>query len=101
MKDPKPTFRYFAQQLKETHPKLSYIHIVEPRVDGYFSVDGLPDGENNDFIREIWTQEGNARWLISAGGYNRQSAIQTAEQEGGLIAFGKIFIAIVSIRLQA
>ncbi|KIK56644.1 hypothetical protein GYMLUDRAFT_230039 [Collybiopsis luxurians FD-317 M1] len=93
MKDPKPNFRHFVQELKKAHPKLSYIHLVEPRVDGFEFRDNLPEWENNDFIREVWTQEGNARWLISAGGYTRDIAIQTVDEKGGLVAFGRPFIA--------
>ncbi|KIK61448.1 hypothetical protein GYMLUDRAFT_243624 [Collybiopsis luxurians FD-317 M1] len=61
--------------------------------------ENLPDGEDNDFIREIWTQEGNSRWLISAGGYSRDIAIQTVEQKGGLVAFGRAFLANANILL--
>ena len=97
MKDPKPNFRHFVQELKKAHPKLSYLHLVEPRVDGFEFRDNLPEWENNDFIREVWTQEGNARWLISAGGYTRDIAIQTADEKGGLVAFGRPFIANVGV----
>ncbi|KIK61449.1 hypothetical protein GYMLUDRAFT_43018 [Collybiopsis luxurians FD-317 M1] len=100
MKDPKPTFRYFVQELQKAHPNLSYLHLVEPRVDGYYIVDELPEGEDNDFIREIWTQEGNSRWLISAGGYNRDTAIQAVELKGGLVAFGRAFLANPDLPLR-
>ncbi|KIK68700.1 hypothetical protein GYMLUDRAFT_36189 [Collybiopsis luxurians FD-317 M1] len=93
MKDPRPTYRYFVQELKKAHPKLSYIHVVEPRVDGIEIREDLLEWENNDFIREVWTQEGNARWFISAGGHDRAIAIQTVEEKGGLAAFGRAFIA--------
>ncbi|KAE9404740.1 hypothetical protein BT96DRAFT_813232 [Gymnopus androsaceus JB14] len=94
MKDPKPTFKHLVQEIKKAHPALSYIHVVEPRVDGLELRDEIPQYENNDFIREIRTQEGNARWLISAGGYDRESAIKTAEKiKGELIAFGRPFLA--------
>ncbi|KIK70211.1 hypothetical protein GYMLUDRAFT_34701 [Collybiopsis luxurians FD-317 M1] len=93
MKDPRPTYRYFVQELQKAHPKLSYLHVVEPRIDGYVDREELPEWESNDFIREVWKQEGNSRWFISAGGHNRADAIQTVEEKGGLIAFGRIFIA--------
>ncbi|KAE9404774.1 NADH:flavin oxidoreductase/NADH oxidase [Gymnopus androsaceus JB14] len=93
MKDPKPTFRHLVQEIKRTHPTLSYIHFVEPRVDGMDLRDEIPEYENNDFIREFWTQEGNARWSISAGGHDRESAINTAEKKGDLVAFGRLYIA--------
>ncbi|THV00302.1 FMN-linked oxidoreductase [Dendrothele bispora CBS 962.96] len=88
MADPKPTFGYFVSELKKAHPTLAFIHVVEPRAK---------EEESNDFIREIWTspetETANARRLISAGGYDRQNAIEVAEKKGDLIAFGRLFIA--------
>ncbi len=49
--------------------------------------------QSNDFIREIWAP----RAIISAGGYTRQSAIETADTKGDLIAFGRPFIGNVSM----
>ncbi|KAF8120886.1 hypothetical protein EV363DRAFT_1438092 [Boletus edulis] len=40
-----------------------------------------PD-ENNDFLRQM-------RGYSSAGGYTRETALRTAEDKGGLIAFGR------------
>lgn len=100
MKDPKPTFKHLVQELKKAHPTLSYIHVVEPRAEGMnIRADcDIPEYENNDFIREIWTQEGSARWLISAGGHDRDSALKTAAKtRGDLVAFGRPFIANVSV----
>lgn len=92
MKDPKPTFGYLVQEIKNNHPNLSYIHVVEPReTNSQF----LPADNKNDFLREIWRQEGNARWFISAGGHTRELAMQKADNKGDLIAFGKLFIANV------
>lgn len=39
MKDPKPTFTYFVQRLKESHPDLAYIHLVESRDEGSHAQD--------------------------------------------------------------
>ena len=33
MDDPIPTFAYFITQLKEVHPDLAYLHVVEDRFD--------------------------------------------------------------------
>jgi 2,4-dienoyl-CoA reductase-like NADH-dependent reductase (Old Yellow Enzyme family) len=43
-------------------------------------------------LRKIW---GN-RPYIAAGGFNRATANSTVEKRGGLIAFGRHFIANVS-----
>lgn len=47
--------------------------------------------KSNDFIREIW----KPRPLISAGGYNRETALAVAETKGDLVAFGRYFISNV------
>ncbi|KAI0691499.1 FMN-linked oxidoreductase [Cytidiella melzeri] len=87
MEDPIPTFRYIVQQLVEKHPNLAYIQVVEPRVNGNVDRD-VEEGETNDFIRNIWSP----RPLISTGGYNRELALEVAENNGGLIAFGRHYI---------
>jgi NADPH2 dehydrogenase len=90
--DPIRTFTYVVEKIKARHPDLAYIHLVEPRVQGIEDlVDGAPEGEQNDFIRQIWSP----RPLITAGGYNRQLALDVAEEKGDIIAFGRHFIANV------
>ena len=107
MEDPIPTFSYLVQQLAKKHTKLGYIHLVEPRVNGQFDREVPPDEvrrslsnyldvvltaiQSNDFIRTIWAP----RPLISAGGYNRDLALEVADQKGDLIAFGRHFISNV------
>ena len=34
MEDPKPQFTYIVENIKEKHPDLAYVHVVEPRVSG-------------------------------------------------------------------
>ncbi|KAJ7234560.1 NADH:flavin oxidoreductase/NADH oxidase [Mycena rebaudengoi] len=79
MEDPIPAFSYLVQSLRDSFPNLGYLHIVEPRTEGPKS-----------FIRTIW---GPTRTLISAGGYNRESAIARAEKTGEIIAFARSFLA--------
>ncbi|KAI3619954.1 hypothetical protein WG66_002788 [Moniliophthora roreri] len=88
MEDPIPTYSYLISQLKSLHPNLAYLHAVEPRVSGIGDQEVL-EGESNDFVRRIWLP----RPLISAGGYKRQDALETAQEEGMLIAFGRHFIS--------
>ncbi|KAF9077408.1 NADH:flavin oxidoreductase/NADH oxidase [Rhodocollybia butyracea] len=92
MSDPKPTFRYFVEELKKAHPTFSYIHVVEPRSQDDPKMD-LPEGESLDFLREVWTQEESARWFISAGGADREIGIQTADDKGDLVAYGRWFLS--------
>ncbi|KAI0373005.1 FMN-linked oxidoreductase [Pilatotrama ljubarskyi] len=95
MKDPVPTFTYMVTRLREAFPNLAYIHVVEPGVLGYIDVDHGKQ-ESNDFIRDIWLP----RPLISAGRYDRESAIKRAEETGELIAFGRLFIANPDLPLR-
>lgn len=42
MKDPIPTFTYLVRKIKESHPDLAWIHVVEPRVTGHDEREILP-----------------------------------------------------------
>lgn len=86
MSDPIPTYSHLVARLRDSHPNLSYIHVIEPTISGYNEV---TQEESNDFIREIWAP----RRIISAGGYNRSTSINAAEEKGDLIAFGRMFIS--------
>ena len=93
MDDPIPTFSHIVSYIRDSHPKLSYIHVVEPRSDPRFDDSGvIPEKINNDFIRKIWAD----RPLITAGGYTRATALSVAENKGDIIAFSRAFIANVS-----
>ena len=48
--------------------------------------------QSNDFVRKIWAP----RPIISTGGYDRKLAMEVADNQGDLIAFGRSFIANVS-----
>ena len=81
MQDPKSTFSHFVSQAKEKFPNLAYLHVVE----------NADDMESNKFLRKIWGD----KVFIAAGGYTPQTAVETANAEGGLIAFGHHYIANV------
>ncbi|KAI0319171.1 FMN-linked oxidoreductase [Amylostereum chailletii] len=88
MPDPIPTFSAYVTRIRDTWPQLAYLHVVEPRISGGFDAEGT-EGESNDFIREIW----GSRPLTLAGGYTRQSGLDTAEKTGALIAYGRLFVS--------
>lgn len=98
MPDPRPTFAYLATALRDNHPKLAYLHVTEPRVAGNVDVAHSQD-DDNDFLRQIWNggEGGEERIFISAGGYTRETALRTAEDKGGLIAFGRLYIPNVRV----
>ena len=94
MKDPLPTFTTFVERIRDAHPNLAYIHVVEPRLDGYIDVDLTDENQaqSNVALRKIWGD----RPYIAAGGMDRTTAINTVEKYGGLVAFGRHFISNVS-----
>ncbi|KAL5505000.1 hypothetical protein ACEPAH_7663 [Sanghuangporus vaninii] len=95
MDHPYPTFAALASFLREAHPRLAYLHVVEPRNAAGVDRDPLP-GESTEFLRLIWQGPGsdeNGSAYISAGGYSPEEAIETAEKKGILIAFGRYFIS--------
>ncbi|KAF7352049.1 FMN-linked oxidoreductase [Mycena venus] len=99
MADPIPTFTHLVCALRNDFPRLAYLHIVEPRVEGALTVEASAHnaGHSNDFIRALWG--GGMRRLISAGGYTRVSALERAEQ-GEIVAFGRPFLANPDLPLR-
>ncbi|KAF9265075.1 FMN-linked oxidoreductase [Marasmius fiardii PR-910] len=99
-RNPRVLYSYLVEEIKKAHPTLSYIHLVEPRVNG---IDDLKSediaGKNNDFIHQIWSQSPggndteNGRRLITAGNYLRETAMELADTQGDLVAFERRFIA--------
>ncbi|KAH9002521.1 hypothetical protein EDB83DRAFT_2602433 [Lactarius deliciosus] len=98
MKDPLPTFTALIERIRDAHPSFAYIHIIEPRVDG--TTDGDVTDENwaqsNEALRKIWGD----RPYIAAGGMDGAAAINTVEKYGGLVAFGRHFIAKPDLPLR-
>ncbi len=95
MKDPLPTFTTFIERIRDEHPNLAYLHVIEPRASGDTGVVALTDGnraQSNEVLRKVWGD----RHYIAAGGMNRATAIDTVSKHGGLVAFGRHFIANVS-----
>jgi NADPH2 dehydrogenase len=84
MDDPIPTFSYLARRIKELYPNLAFFDASE--------VDRPRDGkESNEFLRDIWAPN----VFMSNGGYNRQKGMELADRTGGLVAYGKSFLANV------
>ncbi|PYI15198.1 NADH:flavin oxidoreductase/NADH oxidase family protein [Aspergillus japonicus CBS 114.51] len=68
MQDPRPQFRYLAEKTAEF--KLSYVHVVEPRIQGN------TEGEcgNEDSLDFFFQAYGHAGPVITAGGFDADSA---------------------------
>ncbi|ODQ77233.1 hypothetical protein BABINDRAFT_10379 [Babjeviella inositovora NRRL Y-12698] len=87
--NPEETFGYIFSQLEKSHPKLAYIHLIEPRTgDLHGSEQTLPG--DNAFACKIWSGP-----IIRAGDYhNHFDAIKRDVADGRtLIAFGRSFIS--------
>ena len=95
MKDPLPNFTALVERVRDAHPNFAYIHVVEPRVDGIIDSDLSNENRahSNEVLRKAW---GN-RTYIAAGGMGGVAASKMVEKYGGLVAFGRHFIANVSI----
>jgi NADPH2 dehydrogenase len=86
MDDPKPTFAYLVQRIKELYPNFAYLDAVE--------VERPRDGkESNEFLREIWSP----KIFISNSGYDRQKGMELSDRTGGLVSYGKSFLANVRL----
>ncbi|KAI0252327.1 NADH:flavin oxidoreductase/NADH oxidase [Lactifluus subvellereus] len=94
MKDPLPTFTTFVERIRTAHPNLAYIHAIEP-INGKPEVDG-GSAQSNESLRET----AGVIPYIAAGGLNSASATSTVEKHGGLVAFGRHFLANPDLPLR-
>ncbi|RFU29498.1 hypothetical protein B7463_g6821, partial [Scytalidium lignicola] len=89
MADPQPQFSYFAEELKKL--KLSYLHVVEPRISGSVDVETT---DTVDFLLDIW---GKTSPVFLAGGFRTDSAYRAVDEEykdkNVAIVFGRYFIS--------
>ena len=91
MPDPIPTFSFLVGHLAKRHPRLAYIHLVQPRISAADDAEPVSDGESNDFVRALWSP----RPLILAGGFTRETALHEAgnDDKNVLIAMGRYYIS--------
>jgi NADPH2 dehydrogenase len=88
MPDPIPTFEALVRHIDAKHPKLGYIHVIEP--DSY-GTNAVAPGivRSNNFVDAIRLP----RPVIHASDFNHESAVKAAERDGVIVAFGRPFIA--------
>ncbi|KAG5639952.1 hypothetical protein DXG03_002154 [Asterophora parasitica] len=92
--DPVPQFTHVVTALRDAHPSLAYLHVIEPRVSGAEDREQHAH-ESNDFIRAIW----QGKPYITAGGYTLASALDAGER-GELVAFGRLYISNPDLPLR-
>jgi NADPH2 dehydrogenase len=93
MPDPIPTFTGLVTRIRDSHPDFTYIHVVE-------STDALLTGpkdpaerQSANFLRDIWGEKPH----ITNANYDRDTAIEVVEKEGGLVSLGRYFISNVGV----
>ena len=87
--DPISLFSYVLEQLSARN--IAYAHIIQPRSTGAGGGDKVTEGVPN--TAEIF-RNAYPGTLISAGGFNREEAIETVETSmADAIAFGRLFIS--------
>ncbi|KAL5483548.1 hypothetical protein ACEPAI_8780 [Sanghuangporus weigelae] len=95
MDHPEPTFAALVSRIREAYPRFAYLHVVEPRIAGASDREALV-GESNNFLRTIWKRPdsaSNGSVYINAGGYTPKGALEQAENDEELVAFGRHFIS--------
>ncbi|KAI0299012.1 putative NADPH2 dehydrogenase chain OYE2 [Multifurca ochricompacta] len=98
MEDPLPTFTTLVERIRDAHPNFAYIHAIEPRLNAFVK-EGITkenQHETNDPLRKAWGD----RPYIAAGGLERAEAIEIVKNEGGLVAFGRHFLANPDLPLR-
>lgn len=92
--DLKAQFTHIIKSIRDQFPRLAYLHMVEPRIQGINDMELQHPDDSLDFAREVWGErEGSP--FIAAGGYglDRLKAIETVERWGGALTYGRLFIA--------
>ncbi|KAH9970844.1 hypothetical protein BGW80DRAFT_1437976 [Lactifluus volemus] len=97
MKDPLPTFTTFVERIRVTHPNFAYVHGIEPRINGG---DERNSDQGSTQSNEALRKAAGDIPFIATGGFDRASAAGMVEKHGGLVAFGRHFIANPDLPLR-
>ncbi|KAH9044848.1 hypothetical protein EDB84DRAFT_1266052 [Lactarius hengduanensis] len=88
MPDPVPTFAELVTRIRDSYPDFAYLHVVEI-TDIIVTSGGTVTRPSTKFLRDIWGD----RPYIANGSYERDTAIEVVEKEGGLVSFARHFIS--------
>ncbi|EPX75161.1 NADPH dehydrogenase [Schizosaccharomyces octosporus yFS286] len=86
-KDHMEAHMYMVQQLRVKFKNLAYLHVIEPRAY-WTGHQQILQEEGSLKYQKLWNKP-----LLSAGGHDRDSALQLATQDNVLVAFGRYFLA--------
>ncbi len=85
------TFAHLVTALRDAHPALAYLHLIEPRANN--SDDVQPgEGEGLEFLTTLWAP----RALLVAGGQEptREGAERSARKYGNsVVVYGRYFLS--------
>ena len=93
MPDPIPTFAELVTRIRDTYPDFAYIHVLEVAEIVLSGPRDTAARPSTKFLRDIW---GN-RPYIANGNYDRDTAVEAVEKEGGLVSFARHFISNVGV----
>lgn len=91
--DPLETFIPATKAMLAAQPDLAYIHVIEPRIVGaIFDADDSAANPHSSLpLRELVDKSPHTKF-IAAGGFKPETAEETIEKYGGLVAFGRYYI---------
>lgn len=91
--EPLDIFIPWTKAILAAQPELAYIHVIEPRVVG-----AIFDADDSDIsglsslpLRELVDKSPHTKFM-AAGGFKPDTAEETIEKYGGLVAFGRYYI---------
>ncbi|KAH9056416.1 hypothetical protein EDB87DRAFT_1687417 [Lactarius vividus] len=84
MPDPIPTFSELVTRIRDSYSDFAYLHVIE-----ITDVLGTVTRPSTKFLHDIWGDKP----YIANGSYERDTAIEVVEKEGGLVSFARYFIS--------
>ncbi|KAF8269628.1 hypothetical protein EI94DRAFT_1724892 [Lactarius quietus] len=89
MPDPVPTLAGLVTHIRDSYPDFAYIHVLEATdINAILTGSKVPVSRPSvKFLRDIW---GDRPYIANAN-YERDSAMEVAEKEGGLVSFARYF----------
>ncbi|KAH9003661.1 hypothetical protein EDB86DRAFT_2264245 [Lactarius hatsudake] len=75
-------------RIRDSYPDFAYLHVIEI-TDIVITSGGTETKQSTKFLRDIWGD----RPYIANGSYERDTAVEVVEKEGGLVSFGRYFIS--------
>ncbi|KAG8866898.1 hypothetical protein FRB98_004467, partial [Tulasnella sp. 332] len=98
-----PQFMHLITAIKDQFPKMAYLHLIEPRIQGSGEVPNSVEssqGKSLDHLREAWGGDREGSPVFAAGGHTLGTAQETIAEHGGAVVFGRAFLANPDLPLR-